>query len=321
MERECIIIGIHGLANKPPADEKTRWWRTAIAEGLARNEGLADPDFLFEFVYWADLRYDTPLSKDDNREPYCPYDGAGPLPREEEAPATTVKDVLAPVYEGIDRVEEATGVTLVDDIILEYRFDDLWHYHAEQEFARDVQARLIQRLRAYKHHRILLVAHSMGSVIAYDALRLLECEDPSLRVEHLVTAGSPLGLAKVKLKSEAEHGALRVPNNVSAWTNLADGDDVVAIMGALGADYGPSDHGVRIIDQRVVNGYRRPDGERNHHKSYGYLRTPEFSRVALGYVGLQAVPEAAGNARTGRSGSWSGSEDGTASSVAMANEP
>ncbi|CAO4148406.1 Lecithin:cholesterol acyltransferase [Methylorubrum aminovorans] len=284
MEPGRVIIGIHGLANKPPADEKARWWKAALAEGLARNEGLADPDFSFEFVYWADLRYETPLSEEDNREPYRPYDGQGPLPAGDEAPAVTVKDVLAPVYAGIDRVEEATGVTLVDDLILEHRFDDLWHYHAERDFARDVRARLVEKLRAFRDYRILLVAHSMGSVIAYDVLRLMEREDPSMRVEHLVTAGSPLGLAKVKLKFEAEHGAIRVPNNVSAWTNLADGEDVVAIMGALGEDYGPSDMGVRVTDRRVVNGYRRPEGEPNPHKSYGYLRTPEFSRIARDFA-------------------------------------
>jgi hypothetical protein len=98
-----VIIGIHGLANKPPADEKSRWWKTALAEGLTRNEGLADPDFSFEFVYWADLRYETPLSEDDNREPYRPYDGEGPLPAGDEAPTVTAKDVLAPVYAGIER--------------------------------------------------------------------------------------------------------------------------------------------------------------------------------------------------------------------------
>ncbi|WP_245516522.1 hypothetical protein [Methylobacterium segetis] len=278
------MIGIHGLANKPPADEKTRWWKAAIAEGLNRNEGLDGPEFLFEFVYWADLRYDMPLSEDENREPYRPYEGAGPLPTGEESPTTTAKDVLAPVYAGIDRLEEATGVTLVDDLILEHRFDDLWHYHAEQTFAQKVRDRLIERLKRYRHHRILLVAHSMGSVIAYDVLRLLEREDPSLRVEHLVTAAAPLGLAKVKLKFQAEHGTLRVPNNVAAWTNLADGEDVVALMGALDADYTPSDTGVLVGDRRVVNGYLRPDGEPNHHKSYGYLRTPEFSRVACPYA-------------------------------------
>lgn len=294
MEPGRVVIGIHGLANKPPADEKTRWWKAAIAEGLARNEGLVDPDFLFEFVYWADLRYDAPLPEDDNREPYRPYAGAGPLPGGEDAPSVTAKDVLAPVYAGIDLIEEATGVTLVDDVILEHRFDDLWHYHGERGFARQVRARLAERLRAFRDRRICLVAHSMGSVIAYDVLRTLEREDPALRVEHLVTAGSPMGLAKVKLKFAAEHGALRVPNNVSAWTNLADGDDVVSIMGALDADYAPSDGGVRVVDRRVVNDFRRLDGAVNHHKSYGYLRTREFAAIARRYTGAGGSDDAAG---------------------------
>lgn len=282
MEQDSVIIGIHGLANKPPVEEKTRWWKAAIAEGLARHAGYLDPAFAFAFVYWADLRYETPLSEDMNREPYRPQDEAPP--RSAETPASTAKDMLAPLYAGIDRFEEATGLTLVDDLILEYRFDDLWHYHGERHFARQVRARLAERLRAFRSHRILLVAHSMGSVIAYDVLRSLEREDPALRVAHFVTAGSPLGLAKVKLKFEAEHGPLRVPNNVSAWTNLADGDDVVSIMGALDADYAPSDSGIRVTDRRVVNDFRRLDGEPNHHKSYGYLRTPDFASIAKDYT-------------------------------------
>ncbi|WP_245436429.1 hypothetical protein [Methylobacterium sp. V23] len=284
MERPGIIIGIHGLANKPPVDEKTRWWKAAIAEGLARNEDLADAEFAFEFVYWADLRYEMPLASDALDEPYRPYGGAGALPSEEDAPKLTGPDVLGIVYESIDRIEEATGVTLIDDLILEHRFDDLWHYHVEQGFARQVRSRLIERLEAFRDRRILLVAHSMGSVIAYDVLRLLEREAPSLRVEHLVTVGSPLGLAKVKLKIEAECGVARVPNNIRHWTNLADGNDIVAVTGALAEDFVPSDAGIEVVDHRVVNDYRRPTGEPNHHKSYGYLRTPEFSRIAAGFV-------------------------------------
>lgn len=284
MERDRVIIGIHGLANKPPIDEKTRWWRAAIAEGLASDGTDTDPAFAFEFVYWADLRYDAPLSPEMNREPYRPREQAGAPPAGEEAAALTAKDVLAPIYAGIDRIEEATGVTLLDDLILEYRFDDLWHYHGERSFARQVRGRLAERLQRHRGSRILLFAHSMGSVIAYDVLRLLEREDPALRVEHLVTAGSPMGLAKVKLKFEAEHGALRVPNNVAAWSNLADGDDIVSIMGAFGDDYAPSDRGVRVADRRVVNDFRGPDGALNPHKSYGYLRTPEFSAIARAFA-------------------------------------
>lgn len=36
-----------------------------------------------------------------------------------------------------------------------------------------------------------------------------------------------------------------------------------------------------------MNAYLRPDATPNHHKSYGYLRTPEFSRIACAYVDMQ----------------------------------
>ena len=45
MERPSVIVGIHGLANKPPVDEKTRWWHAAIAEGLPAD-GYATPRLL-----------------------------------------------------------------------------------------------------------------------------------------------------------------------------------------------------------------------------------------------------------------------------------
>jgi hypothetical protein len=283
MERPSVIIGIHGLANKPPVDEKTRWWRDAIAEGLSRNAGL-DAAFRFAFVYWADLRYEAPLASDAIAEPYRPQAEAGPLPTEAEAPGLTGQDLLATLYAGIDRIEEATGITLVDDVILEHRFDDLWHYHGERAFAAEVRTRLSERLAEFHDHRILLVAHSMGSVIAYDVLRLLERERPDLRIDHLVTVGSPLGLAKVKMKIADEFGETRVPANLDRWTNLADGNDIVTLTGTLAEDYGPSESGVAVADHRVVNDYRRPTGEANHHKSYGYLRTPEFSDIAREFL-------------------------------------
>lgn len=289
-ERPGVVIGIHGLANKPPVAEKTRWWASAIHEGLVRNEGLAEPNFSFRFVYWADLRYDTPLASEDLPDPYRPAPGTGPFPGGGEAPTRTGHDMLATLYAGLERVQEMTGVTPVDDTILEHRFDDLWHYNITQAFARSVRARLLAQLVAYRDHRILLVAHSMGAVIAYDTLRLLERDDPAFRVAHLVTLGAPLGLAKVKLKIQAESGAVRVPNNVTRWTNLADGDDIVAVAGTLAADYAPNDAGVAVVDRRVVNDYHRLDGTRNHHKSYGYLRAPEFSRLAAGFL---SPPDAA----------------------------
>ncbi len=35
--------------------------------------------------------------------------------------------------------------------------------------------------------------------------------------------------------------------------------------------------GVPVEDDLVLNDYTSSKGKRNHHKSYGYLRTPELS--------------------------------------------
>ncbi len=45
-----IIIGIHGLSNKPPRKELQDGWRDAILEGLKENEGLSSVKLNFESV-------------------------------------------------------------------------------------------------------------------------------------------------------------------------------------------------------------------------------------------------------------------------------
>ncbi|AWN43121.1 hypothetical protein [Methylobacterium durans] len=285
MEGGSVVIGIHGLANKPPEDEKARWWKTAIREGLARNGAAPERDFDFAFVYWADLRHDTPLDDARNREPYAAADGLGALPRydpERDAGRTSLTGRL---YHRFGRLQAALGVTPLDDVLLEFRLDDLWNYHQDADFRNAARARLIDRLRRHAGRRILLAAHSMGSIIAYDCLRILERAGEDVRVAHLVTLGAPLGLVEVKAAIEAEHGDARVPGNVLAWTNLTDPADVATVAAALRAEFAPSGRGVLPVDVPVINAYRRPDGEANHHKSYGYLRTPEFSDIVLAFIG------------------------------------
>ncbi|MDR7035733.1 MULTISPECIES: hypothetical protein [Methylobacterium] len=285
MNGEGVVIGIHGLANKPPEAEKARWWKTAICEGLARNCAVPAADFPFAFVYWADLRHDTPLDDARNREPYYAADGLGAFPRydpERDAGRTSLTGRL---YHRIGRLQAAIGLTPLDDAILEFRLDDLWTYHQDAAFRDAARARLIDRLRREAGRRILLTAHSMGAIIAYDCLRILERAGEDVRVAHLVTLGAPLGLVEVKAAIEAEHGDARVPDTVLAWTNLVDPADVATVAADLRAEFGPSGRGVLPVDVPVINAYRRPDGEANHHKSYGYLRTPEFSEIVHAFLG------------------------------------
>ena len=55
-----ILIGIHGLSNKPEASELAKGWEDAIKEGLKKNEGIDNPEINFSSVYWADVLYPEP---------------------------------------------------------------------------------------------------------------------------------------------------------------------------------------------------------------------------------------------------------------------
>lgn len=291
MQSRNLILGIHGLANKPPREEKQKWWKAAIAEGLRRNCAVDEPDLPFEFVYWADIRYDAPVSEDDNLEPYYFDEGSGPFPTpDQEAGEPDRLSLTDRLYRKIEWLQEKTGLTPVDDAIIEYRLDDLWGYLEDPTFRRDARARLRDAIRAHAGSCLLLVAHSMGSLIAYDVMRMLERERAEFCVDHFVTLGAPLGLSDVRMKMEAEHGGLRVPDSVKRWSNLMDRGDVATFGEDIADAYAPNARGVRAQDVPVVNAYRRPQGDANHHKSYGYLRTPEFSQAVVDFLKREGMP-------------------------------
>lgn len=62
---KTYIIGIHGLAGKPPKTTLEKWWRLSILEGLRRNIGRR-PFFDFQLVYRAD--YINPKPADPNEK-------------------------------------------------------------------------------------------------------------------------------------------------------------------------------------------------------------------------------------------------------------
>ena len=66
-----IIIGIHGLGNKPPPKTLSAWWKAAIREGLGSIKKPKE-QFTFELVYWAHCLYPVPLKpriKDTKKSP------------------------------------------------------------------------------------------------------------------------------------------------------------------------------------------------------------------------------------------------------------
>lgn len=125
----------------------------------------------------------------------------------------------------------------------------------------------------------------MGSIIAYDVLRMLEHRPPA--IDHLVTIGSPLGLPIVTQHIREEFSNTTVPHQVRHWTNLADPGDKVALDCTLTDDYRPTPSGVQVQDDLIHNGYVDRSGNNDRHNSYGYLRTPELSDIVREFLAAE----------------------------------
>lgn len=123
---------------------------------------------------------------------------------------------------------------------------------------------------------ILLIAHSMGSVIAYDSLwELSHGMRHRVAIDLLLTMGSPLGqrYMQKRIKGARETGYERYPSNIRHWTNLAAIGDLTALDPQLQNDFEEMlELGLleSFEDHALLTNFRL-DGELNVHAEYGYL--------------------------------------------------
>ncbi|MBN1256013.1 MAG: hypothetical protein JXA50_12120 [Deltaproteobacteria bacterium] len=298
-----IILGIHGLGNKPPKKILERWWKDSLKEGL-RAIGHPRRFFKFKLIYWADYLYPQPLdpavkSKKNPRyitNPYLPA-RSGQIKRTH----TLRKKILDYVERQLAKImlneDLSINYAAATDLIIRRYFKDLVTYYSKQCLdrkqatcqAKDViRAELALMLRKYKRKDILLIAHSMGSIVAYD---VLTHSVPDVTIHTLVTMGSPLGLPPIMIKILSEQHTkpkkpitVRTPENiVKAWHNFSDLRDKVATPYNLSGEYKPNSQQIHAVDANVTNNYEYR-GDPNPHNVYGYLRTPEMAEVISGFL-------------------------------------
>jgi hypothetical protein len=95
----------------------------------------------------------------------------------------------------------------------------------------------------------VIVAHSLGSVVAYEVL----CTRPGPERQAFVTLGSPLGLSNLifdrldpRPRPPGDEPRGHWPGPVRAWTNIADQGDVVAAVEDLRPLFGPAIRQIRV---------------------------------------------------------------------------
>lgn len=298
-----IIIGIHGLGNKPAEKLLKRWWLRSIHEGLEKisKDRLTIP---FELVYWADILHRKPLNlyikkKEDPLYLDEPYRRGG-AKRKDKKPSFRNK-VLQYIEVQLDKIFLNDDLSInfknVTDKIIHRFFSDLETYYGEHCIpltdsgcsAKDsIQDRLQAVLHKYKGYEILLICHSMGSIVAFDVLSRLPEE---ITIHIFVTIGSPLGLPVIvsrifdeqKKKNPSVEKPLAPDSIVGRWINMSDIEDKVALDHTLADDFGQNGRGILAEDVFVYNDYEI-NGEPNSHKSFGYLRTPEIATVINNFL-------------------------------------
>lgn len=160
--------------------------------------------------------------------------------------------------------------TLIGDL------KQLTNYFNDEAIRAEARGRLAARITPETR---VVVAHSLGSVIAYETL----CEEAhsDWHIQMLVTLGSPLGMGALvldRLRPEAENRKGVWPTAVQRWTNIADATDVVAVVRELRPIFGST-----LADVAVYNGAHMHDATR-------YLTAIETGRAVV--AGLRQGGEA-----------------------------
>lgn len=111
-------------------------------------------------------------------------------------------------------------------------------------------------IKALGDETSVLIGHSLGSVVAYEAL----CSLPNNPVQTLITIGSPLGIRNLifeQLQPAPTPGIGQWPTGVKRWVNIADRGDIVALVKQLASRFGPG-----VVDHLVDNGAQAHDADR-----------------------------------------------------------
>ena len=209
------------------------------------------------------------------------------------------KKILDYIEKQLDTIflndDMSLNYSFVTDMIIQHFFKDLDIYFTKEKPGESSQSvkdainkRMMDVLSKHKKSDVLILSHSMGTIIAYSVLTHDAREIP---VDTFVTMGSPLGLPAVMSKLAADQHddpdmthELRTPENVvRSWYNFSDLEDKIAFNYNLSDDYQENLHHVKAHDVVVNNDYIN-NKERNPHKSYGYLRTAELAEVINAFL-------------------------------------
>lgn len=308
------ITFIHGIANKPDSDTLHKLWKRY----LSRNEGLdlGAEGVTSSMVYWADVLNENPQAEMAEHENNDSIIETGDkeidlnwnvLSVEEQEWLNVLESRLSFRLDPPDGDENFTPSeadyqsTEFERIplpwwlkrrLMKILLRDVHHYlfnavHSPRNgvtyrVREEIRNRFIKAIKkgGNKEGPHLIIAHSMGTVIAYDCLkRVAECPE----VDTLITIGSPLGLDEIQDKLSPEWSRENgFPEKVTSdWYNFYDRLDPVAAFDPVFAnDY-------KKNGQKCVKDINEQNSGIWRHDLSNYFSGPELRQVLIRQLGFQ----------------------------------
>ncbi|MFI1075964.1 hypothetical protein [Streptomyces puniciscabiei] len=261
------IVGIHGIwQGNTNAVKLSADWAGALTKGLRRYHGPDYPIPPLRVAYYGNL-FRTPSQRLGAHEDTPLVDDTEPFTDQEEVFVLDTLALYTPPGLDPEQLETETlglGVPYIPRPVAQALAA------ADQRIGRDMGRRLLRFVRQvyrYLHHDIgdriraevrtelhrpgprLVIAHSLGSIIAFDMLTRPDTGPGPDGLTTLVTCGSPLAWPTVR-HSLGQDGPLQLPDGI-AWMNLHAAGDIVAQSGLAAV-------ATAVRDVLVHNGIAEP---------------------------------------------------------------
>jgi len=308
MKKHLFLI--HGRNFKPDCSDLEALWLEALRHGITRDFGEDGATILDNiektFIYYGDSSNDFLRGKGKDYDPeedvlsrQSTLDELKGFAKSAFTKRTYIRRTGR--FRGLkefmaDALAGPTNLFGVADNLISMVAPDMKHYWEEEtDYGSTVRWRLTEPLaEAFrKKEDVLLISHSLGSLISYDVLWKFshygEYQDiRNHQLSKFITLGSPLGNETVKsrLKGGSINGARKYPKNIIQWHNFAAEDDYISHDPTVANDFKlmkSSSGKTRIQDKRIYNLAFR-DGEPNQHHGSGYLLHPAVSKSVYDWL-------------------------------------
>jgi len=255
------IICVHGIGQQLLGEDTLLTnWRPALQDGIRRAQGTPPDSKEITMAFYGDL-FRKKGTKSFSIPPYDETDIRSGL---EENLLLAWWDEAARVEASVPGPEAETKMRTPQ--LVQRALNALSHSKFFAKVALEALIADLKQVRAYlcdeeirqkARQRVedavtertrVIVGHSLGTVVAYEAL----CAHPEWPIRTFVTLGSPLGIRNLifeRLDPPPKGGRGSWPDGVERWINIADGGDIVALVKELNPLFGEG-----LQDHLVHNG-------------------------------------------------------------------